>query len=244
MTQNVADNPANRLLVILQECKAIPPNENCRAAWQKVLKTTDEAALLNRMAKALNLSREVVDVVEEAFPRHVPPIQKLRSQICAGFSQQNMNGDWSAFTSQITDDSIVAIGFAASLLEEREKFRTVASDNLAAQRDRLVELRKEVVASIELPEEVRLTIARYLGRLIDSFDEYFITGIFPVLDAANMAIGNLAFDQEYNHALRDTEVGKRVTDALANIANSVTIVAGMIQFSEPLHHLLQMLPPV
>jgi len=212
MAQNVADNPANRLLLILQQCKTFPPNENCRSAWQQILKTTDEAVLLSRMAKTINLSGEVVDVVKEAFPRHLPPVQKLHNQLCTGFAQQNLNGQWSAFATQITDDSVVAIGFAASLLDEREKFKTVDGQNLTAQRDKLVELRKEVVESNELPEEVRLTITRYLGRLIDSLDEYFITGIFPVLDAANTAIGNLAFDQAYNHALRDTNVGKKVTD--------------------------------
>lgn len=71
-------------------------------------------------------------------------------------------------------------------------------------------------------------MARYLVRLIDSLDEYFITGIFPVLDATQAAIGGVAFDPEYGAALRDTEVGQKVAIMLANVANSVTVASGML----------------
>ena len=242
MSKNIADNPANRLLLIVQLCKTIGGNENCRNSWKKVLKADSESKMLDRISKVLDLSVETVNLMAATFPRHVPPLQKLNTQIVSGVTQQNLGGPWSSFIAQISDDSVVALGFAASLLDERDKLKTVDGSEMETHREKLAELRKEVMASDELPEEVRLAIARYLGHLLDALDEYFITGIFPVLDATSTAIGNVAFDHSYGNALRDTTVGQKVAAALANVANSVTIITGMVQLAEPVQHILKSLP--
>ncbi|MBN3805051.1 hypothetical protein GXB81_18635 [Paraburkholderia sp. Ac-20336] len=242
MTKNIADNPAHRLHEILKQCKETAAGENCRSVWRRILRTEDEGELLARIAKLLYLSREVVDIVNDSFSKHLQSIQTLHLQLKTGITQQNLNGQWASFISHVHDHSIVSLGFTASLLEEREKLQAVDISSLSDQRDKLVELRKEIVSSNELPDDVKLTIVRYLGRLIECLDEYFITGIFPVLDATNTAIGNVAFDEAYGRVLQDTALGQKVASALANVANSVTIATGMLQLAEPVAHLLKLLP--
>ncbi|SOE98051.1 hypothetical protein SAMN05446635_6009 [Burkholderia sp. OK233] len=241
MLKKIIDNPAKRLLAILHECKAIPPNETCRKAWQTVLKTEEEGQLLSRIAKVLDLSTDVTEVIKEIFPRHLNAIQNLRIQLHAGITQQNLNGQWSAFLQNIPDPSIVALEFASSLLDEREELKETAADTLAEQRDALFSLRSEIVAADDIPGQVKLTILRYIQRLIDSIDEYFITGVFPVLDAANTAVGNIAFDKAYNAALEHTEPGRKFAASLSNVANSVTIATGILQLAEPVSHVFKLL---
>ncbi|CAE6761227.1 hypothetical protein G2912_14060 [Paraburkholderia aspalathi] len=241
MVKKIIDNPAKRLLAILHECKAIPASEVCRKAWQKVLNTGDERQLLSRIAKVLELADDVTDVIEELFPRHLNAIQSLRIQLSAGITQQNLNGQWSAFLGNIPDNSIVALEFASSLLDEREELKEIAADTLTEQRDALFSLRSEIVAAADIPDQVKLTILRYIQRLIDSIDEYFITGVFPVLDAANTAVGNIAFDKAYNAALEQTEPGRKFAASLSNVANSVTIATGILQLVEPVSHVFKLL---
>ncbi|EHP44151.1 hypothetical protein OR16_04207 [Cupriavidus basilensis OR16] len=130
MAKNIADNPAHRLHEILLECKNIGSNEPCSKAWQKILKSTDEAELLTRLGKLLDLAGEVVVVMESAFARHVGPLQQLRSQLYKGVAEQALNGRWSSFRSHLDDNAIVALGFAAALLDEREALRSVDAGSL------------------------------------------------------------------------------------------------------------------
>lgn len=232
MAKNIADNPARRLHDLLQHCKEISSGDGCRASWHKVLKTEDEPELLVRLGKLIELTRETVSVMQEAFPHHVDSLRELQQQIANGVAAQNLNAHWGTFADHVKSHPVVALGFAATLLDERAALRSADKGGLADQRQRLAELRAEVVASEELPKEMRLTIARYLGRLIASIDEYFITGIFPVLDAANTAIGAVASDVEYAGALRETTIGKKVAAALANVANTVTVATGAVQIAD------------
>jgi len=241
MAKKIIDNPAKRLLAVLQACKAIPPNETCRKAWQTVLKTEDEGQLLSRLAKVLELAAAVTEVIREVFPRHLNAIQTLRIQVNAGITQQSLNGQWSAFLQQIPDHSIVSLEFASSLLDEREELKEIAADTLAEQRDTLFSIRAEIVAATDIPDQVKLTILRYIQRLIEGIDEYFITGVFPVLDAVNTAVGNIAFDNVYNTALEQTESGKKFAASLSNVANSVTIATGILQLAEPVSHVFRLL---
>lgn len=241
MTKKIIDNPAKRLLAILHECKSIPPTETCRKAWQIVLKTEDEGQLLNRLAKVLDLSTAMTEVMREMFPKHLLPMQALRIQLNAGITQQNLNGQWTAFIQQIPEHSIVALEFASTLLDEREELKEIAADTLTEQRDALFSLRSEIVAAADIPDQVKLTILRYIQRLIDSIDEYFITGVFPVLDAANTAIGNIAFDKAYSAVLQDNETGKKFATSLSNVANSVTIATGILQLAGPVSHVFKLL---
>lgn len=241
MVKKIIDNPAKRLLAILHECKAIQSNVVCRKAWQTVLKTEDEGQLLSRIAKVLELAADVTEVIRELFPRHLNAIQTLRIQLNAGITQQNLNGQWSAFLQQVPDNSIVSLEFASSLLDEREELKKIATDTLTEQRDTLYSLRSEIVAATDIPDQVKLTILRYIQRLIDSIDEYFITGVFPVLDAANTAVGNIAFDTAYNSALEHTEPGKKFAAALSNVANSATIATGILQLAGPVSHVFKLL---
>lgn len=241
MAKKIIDNPAKRLLAILHECKAIAVNESCRKAWQRILKTEDEGQLLGRIAKILDLAEDVVEVIRELFPRHLGAMQSLRIQLNSGVTQQNLNGQWVTFLQSIPDNSIVALEFATSLLDEREELKEIATDTLAEQRNALFSLRAEIVAASDIPDQVKLTILRYIQRLIDSIDEYFITGVFPVLDAANAAVGNIAFDKAYNAALEHTESGKKFATSLGNIANCVTIATGILQLAEPVSHVIKLL---
>lgn len=232
MTKNIADNPARRLHDILLHCKEISTGQGCRASWQMVLQTEDESELLVRLGKLIELTRETVAVMQEAFPHHVDSVRELQLQVATGVAAQNLGAHWGTFADHVHSHPIVALGFAATLLDERAAFSSVDKGGLADQHQRLAELRAEVMASEELPKDMRLTIARYLGRLIAGIDEYFITGIFPVLDAANTAIGAVASDVEYAGALRETTIGKKVAAALANVANTVTVATGAVQIAD------------
>ncbi|MBB1636162.1 hypothetical protein A9975_35635 [Cupriavidus sp. UME77] len=58
-----------------------------------------------------------------------------------GIAEQALNGQWSSFRSYLDDNAIVAPGFVATLLDERETLRSVDAGSLTAQRNRPIELR-------------------------------------------------------------------------------------------------------
>lgn len=71
MSELKIDNPAQRLLDILEHGRAHPAHQNCRDVWCKLLEVrkNDEQPLLSRLAKALELSGRIIQVSQSVTER-------------------------------------------------------------------------------------------------------------------------------------------------------------------------------
>lgn len=244
MTQAIpkhSDNPAQRLHAILVKCQGINAKTTCRGAWQTVLGTDDEADLLDRIAKLLQLTVEVENVVECAYPKHTNHARVLRLQVHEGISRQSMNGEWQAFLGNISVNSVTHLELIADLLNERPHLRAVESESLIEQRDVLIELGKQISQATDVDAGVKLTILKHLERLISAINEYFITGTFPVLDATKAAMADIVFDDRYATALKSTESGKKFAGVLSTLASWTTVATGVAQLVEPVTKIFHML---
>ena len=81
------------------------------------------------------------------------------------------------------------------------------------------------------PTEVKRYLARNVRRILTSIEEYKLTGALPLLDAIDTTLGHMHIDAEYKSFLRDTELGKKLLDTLASMANVVTVAVGIPQLS-------------
>lgn len=226
------DNPAARLLALLVEGQKKSGNVPCRKAWEELLGTAGDAPLLmSRLGKAMELSRETVLALQEAFPEQGNTWSHWETQVNTAFMVQNLHAHWDTFIGHIDPHTITYLRMSSSLLESKSTTKLIADTDLLGIRTTLDQILSEVLAS-DHSDEIKKYLIRNLRKLITSIDEYRLTGALPLLDTVETAVGHAAVDMQYRSFLTDTDLGKRLLDALTSMGNVVTVAVGIPQLSQ------------
>jgi hypothetical protein len=233
------DNSAYRLLAILEAGKALKDNRNCRECWEELLGVTGNTALLmSRLSKVMALPQTIVTEIQSAYPSHGNTWAHWEGQVSAAFMVQNMHAEWKTFNSNIDAHTLTYLKLAAELLNSRSHTQLLKEQEVATVRKRVADLLDEALAS-DLPSALKAQVARCLRRLIESLDEYRLTGAVSVLEASEIALGHASLDSEYRSFLHDTELGKRTLDAISAAANLLTISQSLPALSVAITQLLK-----
>lgn len=221
------DDPAARLHALLQEGRKIPLTDPCKSAWERLLDAEGKPSLLmSRLGKVMEMPELVIKAVQEVFPNHGNNWGHWSGQVNLGFQQQNLSSDWRSFISAIDDHTITYLKMTSDMLATKANTELVPGASLAAIKADLSLILEEVLES-DQPDEVKKYLARSIGKIISSIDEYRLTGALPLLDAIDSSIGHIALDVSYRNFLVDTEIGQRLMDALTAMANVVTVSVGL-----------------
>ncbi|MBB5542819.1 hypothetical protein [Paraburkholderia fungorum] len=110
------DNPASWLLNILVAGKNIPVDKPCRRAWQQLLGVEEEALLMSRLGKVMELPHQIIALLQGHYPGRAASWQHWHSQVNSGLMQQNLNGQWNSFIGPIDAHSMTYLSMSADLL--------------------------------------------------------------------------------------------------------------------------------
>lgn len=226
------DNPAARLLSLLEQGKQMGGNQSCRAMWEELLNVNnDNPLLMSRLGKAMELPELIIKALQDNYPQQGNTWSHWASQVNQAFMSQNLNDIWATFINNIDLHSITYLRLASDLLQTKSNTKLLTDEDLLTTREKLDAIYKEVLES-DLPDEIKKYLIRSLRKLILSIDEYKLTGAPPILDAIETAIGHAYLDKEYKNFLIDTELGKKLLDTLASMANVVTVAVGLPQLTQ------------
>jgi hypothetical protein len=226
------DNPAARLLIILEEGKKKRRDSVCRATWTEILETNgNESLLLSRLGKAMELPHLAVASLQELYPTDDATWTYWLQRVTTGFKSQQLHASWQTFIDHIDDHTITYLKMSARLLQERSTTKLIADEELSTIRETLDAIVQELIDS-DQPDEIKKFLTRHLRKILTSIDEYRITGALPLLDALESTIGHGALDKGYASFLTNHDIGKRVLDNLYAMANVITIAVGFPQLAQ------------
>lgn len=228
------DNPAARLLSILEKGKQLPSNMNCRDAWQQLLMVeSDNALLMSRLGKIMEFPEQIILALREGFPNQKNTWSHWSQKVNSGFIHQHLNSNWDTFINHIDDHSITYLALAADLLQSKSNTKNISDDEIKSVREKLSQIYDEIL-SADLPDEVKKYLIRYIRKILNGIDEYYLTGALPLLDAVDTMVGHAAIDANYRDFLRDTQLGSKILEALGAMANVVTVAVGIPQLTQTL----------
>ncbi|WP_395316608.1 hypothetical protein [Variovorax sp. UC74_104] len=226
------DNPAARLLALLQNGKRLERSTTCRTAWTEILDSNgSEALLMSRLGKVMELPQAAVTALQELYPTEDATWAHWQNQIVTAFASQQLHGPWQTFIDHIDDHTITYLKLSATLLQQRTTTKMVAGEDLRAIREELEKIVGDVLDS-DQPAEIKKYLGRHLRKIIVSIDEYRLTGALPLLDSLESTLGHAALDKQYASFLTDHEIGRRVLDNLYAMANVITVAVGLTQISQ------------
>lgn len=232
------DNPASRLLALLTTAKGIDGNTPSSRAWGELLDAQgNQALLLSRMGKLLQLPGEVTARLSSAAGVQPQVISHISSQFYAAFSAHKFGEKWAEFTNRIDIHMLNYLGLASNLLEAQTETKRLETEDLEKLRADFTDLLERVRGSNITPR-LKAYVVLQLHALITALDDYFITGAEPILKQIEATVGHAYVDPAYKGFLKDHELGKSLLGCLAAAANMVTVVVGIAQLEQLVRQLL------
>jgi Rad3-related DNA helicase len=235
------DNPAGRLLHILQDGKNKPPRAICKDVWFQLLEVEGKnfALLMPRLGKVMELPEQIVSQIQYHYPNQSNTCKHWSGRVNTAFSMQNLNGTWQEFNKYIDENTINYLSIFADLLDTKENIQILKEDKLSEIREKINDLLTDILdENIDIDENFKNYIVNYLRKITIAIEEYKISGATPIVESIEKILGHSFIDEEYRENLFKTKTGNKIITTLEVVASVVTIAVGLPELSEPLHFLL------
>ncbi len=236
----IGDNPAARLLAVLEAGQQKNQAMNCREAWQQILgvEKGKDALLMSRIGKVMELPEQAIQILSRDFPNQTNTFNHWNAKVNQAFSQQNLNAEWKSFQGHIDAHTLTYLRLTADLIQTKAPTKLLARETMDELRSQVDRLLVEVLDG-DFETEIKEYVTRYLRRLIIALDEYRISGAMPVIEAVEGAFGHAFFDEGYRRTISGTPLGQEVVNVLSAVASAVTIALGAPQLPQAIQLMLE-----
>lgn len=208
------NNPAARLHHILDECRTNESirNELMETGWREVLyapEYCDEFDVMLKVSKVMCLPSLISDEIEQ--------IKGLDSDIYLGwvgdlkkaYKRISFGNAFSDFSSALSDSLMSSLRICAIELENSSKRdQTLSANDLDEIRDELCTLLDKITAA-DLDPELSDYLLDHLDKLIESIEDYLITGIVGIERVLHQIIGSSRANPKTAKDVRESELGKK-----------------------------------
>lgn len=223
------DNPAGRLLAILEKVQKFQVNTPSKEVWMQALqvKDNDLPQLLVRMGELMALPSMAVNQLSEKYPRQYQAgsHSHFYHQVTTALSRLDFTGTIDGFKTRVDQNAMNYLSALADLLEAKKSTDPLSVDQIAELQGKVSEL-MEFVRKQEISPELKQYLLDKLARAMEAVDHYFITGSAPIIDAVESTFGHAVFNEEFRSNIK-TSRWRPFASTLATIANIATIAAGV-----------------
>ncbi|WP_337014344.1 hypothetical protein [Pantoea sp. AS142] len=231
MNELKIDNPAQRLLEILEEGKSYSPNENCRKVWVLLLQAqkNNEQHLLSRLARVMELPGRIVQVREDHFLTLRGKSMHWKGCVDTAFVSQSLNSSWQSFWTHIDDRTLSELSMLSDLFETRGAHAVIKAEEINVLLERITQLRNEI-READLPAPMKTLLLKQLSQIQEALETYGISGVEPVMDAVQSTLGLAVLNQEYRSEISKgtgSKFGEKISDLLSDVANVVTVAGAL-----------------
>ncbi len=227
------NNPAGRLLTILEKCRTVPKTEKTRDAWAKVLdiKSTERILLVGRVGKVFALADEIAIELERIESVDISRYMSWTKYLEAALTGCNFDAAWHDFVSKINEPTLDYLHMASGMLSTNRPQPVLAYGELESIYAGAKELITEIVAS-DLPPKMKQYFLEQLRKICTAIEEYQITGSPEVVDIVEATFGKAVLCKEYLDARETHESVSKFWKYMANTALVVSTVAGGLQIGD------------
>jgi len=233
------DNPAARLLAILENGLKLQDEMNCRIAWCKLLSVEagKNAILMGRIGKVMSLSTDILESLNNIGGVKVDRYLHWVNPVEQAFIKNNLNGQWSAFKGQINEHVINYLSMTSDLLSHKCAEPVLSESSLSSILKNARNLIDEVRNS-DLPSEIKNFMVKHLHKVCLAVEEHSICGTESVSSAVESAFGFGVLHGESVELAKTNSTAQKFWQQMANVALIISISTGVQQLAPPIMELL------
>ncbi|UUA72424.1 hypothetical protein [Cellvibrio sp. QJXJ] len=233
------DNPAARLLTILEQGIELQNEMGCRKAWCQLLNVPkgENAMLMGRIGKVMSLSTDIIEnlknIGDVKIDRYLHWVEPLET----AFINSNLNSPWSTFKSHINVHVINYLSMTSDLLSHKNAESIISEPSLDSILLNTRALIDEVRDS-NLPDHIKKFMIKQLHEICLAVEEHSICGSESVSRAVNAAFGYGVLHADSVELAKSDPIAKKFWQQMANVALIVSISTGIQQLAPPIMKLL------
>ena len=242
MSNTYYDNPAQRLLKIIKKAKEVSSNRTSRGAWKEILNlTNDEASdsnILFSISKVINLIEEINNYFQVNEPDYIEHCQNWMGNILFVLGRSvELDRQWSDVIRYLDENMTSYLYSSVKIIDANfEKnqlsfLRKIDESELIEINNSIKSIYQDILISENIEDNVKSSILKYLLRLIESIDQYAITGSEAIIEVLENTVGHMYFNHEYKEFMSNTETGKNLLSKMGEIAKKVTCFTGILELA-------------
>ena len=238
------NNPAARLLTILERGIKIHKKERNRDAWCKLLNVNivnysldENIILMSRIGKLMSLSTDIVESLNSIDGIEVKKYLHWFEPVNRAFIGNNLNGDWQSFIGPIDNHVINYLGMTSDILSYRCPESILSESSIESILSNSRSLIDEIRGS-DLPPDSKNFMVKRLHEICMAVEEYSILGTESVSKAVESTFGYGVLHKESIDLVKTNPAAKRFWQHMAKAAIIVSLAAGVQQLSPPIMKLL------
>ncbi|OBS95787.1 hypothetical protein A9261_16605 [Vibrio tasmaniensis] len=181
-----------------------------------------ESLLMSKLGQVMLLPHETRMLVAQYYPSQVSSLTHTLKQIQKAFTNQNLSTTWMTFIQHIDAHCIATLSMTSALLDNKLDTQLIEGDQLDDFKGKVQTILDETIAS-ELSPEFKKFMTHYLQKILNSINDYLISGALPILDAIESTLGHAVLDPNFRDELKETETGSKIRVMLGDLANVVTV---------------------
>ena len=186
------NNPAARLLRILEEAAKRPDNEPILTVWGHVFKLGDQnpgpvfryLVLLGDLAdETAKLIKDVPDLQHDIYLRCIPSVKQ-------GLTHPNLGNVWGNIRVHFSEKVLAELSFSAEVLSRHSSERPIAPDDLQEIKNAVDGLFEKVLNS-SIDTELKEFLLDLLETIRQAVAEYRIRGAKGLTQSVELVLGRL-----------------------------------------------------
>ncbi len=221
------NNPAARLLEIINKARSIPGNVSTGDGWAKLfdLNSKDLPEILLRISDLFQLIYETRRAVEELndydHQLYLRPIDKVVS----AFTTIRFDIEWAHIINQFDETTLYGLSICSDVLSKYSKEQPIDEETIKALLKDVNDLQEDVLKS-GLPDELRSFLLEQLEKLRSALLNYRVFGSKRLKSTLESITGAVFLKGNDIAPFWDNPLVKRTIGILTQIANIVTVAQG------------------
>jgi hypothetical protein len=233
------NNPAERLLRLLQAVKKRPKNSKIGATWMELLGVpdNDKSLLLRRLGQVLELPATIrarFELLEEydqkIYLKWLPAVETV-------FSILNLDATVENLTKHYDGETLYGLVVCSDILSRMRPEKVLDERQLKKLHDDIQSLMEEVLAS-DIDEALKRYMFEHLQTVDLAIQEYRISGSRPLQKAVEATLGSLAMHPEIYEKTRKTKEGGKFWNIMARVPVLLKLADRFTQIAEKVIKLL------
>lgn len=233
------NNPANRLLSIIQEGQRQKKDQQAVDAWAAILGVPKDnrCLLLSRVGHVMALPGAIKSEIEQLDNVNHNLYLKWLPNVESSFSILNLQIQWKQFIERFNSETTYGIEICGDELSRNRPEKTADPESLQILLNDVNALLAELHEH-KLPPELQNFIFEHLWLVKNAVEEYKIRGIHPLEAEVERLTGAIVRNPAVWSRTKDSDFGKQFWKVMGRLAIITTVAIGQLQIGHEVFNAL------
>ena len=211
------------------------------AAWREVLNLPqglDDLVVMHKVSKVMCLPQIITKRIERIEGENTAAYLGWKSDLANAFRTINFGHGFSQFSRSLSNSLVCNLQLCAQRIDSDYSDYSISQKDLDELREEINELIDRTI-SAELAPNLKNYLLDHLYQLVESIDDYLITGIVGIEGAIDQIIGSSYTKPKTAKDVRESEMGKKFITVCGKVYTFLSVFDGATNLVEKAYELIE-----